>query len=553
MARFANPYTPRTEIGAGLQNLMGALYAQKLNAGDGDSAAKRSAAQDERDRAEARKARLEADTLERTERGITDLVTNLAKSLVPENEVPLVTERNKTGIWPAFEDARRQQSVMEGVGPVDWNDEKEGRLTDAKRNQALLAATKQADFKDLSAATEGPADARELSAMIAQGFGLPSRNAPVTVNPARADVPQLGLPRGRGMLTQVEDENGVITKPYDVSQPSAIPLDPSAPPDIQMPMVNVEAAPEVAPPQQYNWDRLIDQLPMIAAKNPAAANAINSAAGERRQRDENARKAGKTRTSLGTSGLEYDDKLNKFFIAGSDTPATAEQLAAFEKSGKSPGVVVNAFEKKQRDKDTGTDVVLRRKEAMRAIDFAAAGRAAAQALEGYSGGPFAQWQAKLGNVLPESKWGKIASVEELAKGLRGKMVQELRAEGSGATSDLEFGEFMSAFPTLAQTPQGRALISQGFEKYAERVAAAADIYAELVDSGKFSLTSYRKAIKERLGDNLFTREEMAAIRSGGERRAGPVFDPKASTTPARKLTPEQVEAARIEAQRRGIR
>jgi hypothetical protein len=165
--------------------------------------------------------------------------------------------------------------------------------------------------------------------------------------------------------------------------------------------------------------------------------------------------------------------------------------------------------------------------------FAGAANTAAELLAGYSGGPFAEIQGQIGSFFPESEYGKIASARELARALRAKMAPDLRAIGSGSTSDLEFSEFMSAFPDLSKTPRGRQLIRDVFNNIAKRELTYADLYQKKAKEGPVSPLEMDNEIEKMFGDRLLTNEQMAIVKGGVPQQ----------------YTPEQIEA---EKRRRGI-
>lgn len=151
--------------------------------------------------------------------------------------------------------------------------------------------------------------------------------------------------------------------------------------------------------------------------------------------------------------------------------------------------------------------------AMKTSDFAGTVRLLTDVLEGYSGGPLTQFQAQIGRVFPESEYGKIASIDDLAKGLIGKAAPMIRATGSGATSDFEFKQFMAALPSLAATPDGRRMMADIAERMSEREIAASDIFTELAQKGDVSLSQWRTETRKRLG-GLFSKDELNLLRSG---------------------------------------
>lgn len=561
--RFVNPLqATRADIGAGLQNIMQAMYASKANG----EASKRSAAQDVKDTADAYKAQAEGDQIRRVESGVQDFVPNFAKSLVPENEVPNVMARNKTGIWPAFEDPRRQQSVVEGQGPVDWSPEKDLALNDAKRNAAYLGATKEANFKDLAASMEGAASDRDLVATLGQF--LPSGKASAAA-PAGPAMPQLSLPSGPGMISampvQSTDENGAVTKPMsDGGSVSPIALQPSdvtMPPPVQSPVppaavaspttdltapaVQVDAKPRI------NTEALLNAAAAVAGKHHEVSTALTgvaTAARGQQEADFKERDRHNLKPLPGVEGAFYDDNgnvydANKSRILSGDE---ARQLGLTQKRAGATKIDVglNTFDKND-SAGLAKQTNEMRSNAVKATEFAGTVQALAASLEGYGGGPMAEFQAKIGHYLPESEYGRIASVEDVVNSLRTKLATTVRASGSGATSDFEMKSYLASIPGLINTPQGRTMMAEIADRIAEREVAAADIYGKMAreaakNEQDFSTGDWRRAVRAKLG-NLFTPEEVRQMRDG--------IGSPAPTGAAPQFSRQQLEA---EKRRRGL-
>lgn len=566
MARFSNGFQPRTELGNSLSGLMTAMFSQKLAAADGQTASKRSAAQDERDRAEALKAGAEADEIRRREGGVGNFLPNFASSLVPQTEVPNVMGYLKSGQWEQREDPNLHGPLRPDDGPLTrataptgWDDKKALELNDAVRANAFLQAAKPTELKDLNLAVSGPGQQRLLAETIAKAMGLPSGQPAATVPPARADVPAVpGLPSGPGMARS----GAMPTQPMDMEpivQPLAAdiagvpPLPGGAmvppapqPPEQVMPEVTSEASP-MAPPID-NRALLRAAAAVAPIDNQVSAN-LTGVVNASRQLDEQDLKnadAKNPRGSLGTDGLEYDKKTNQFFIGGSKTPATTEELAAWQERNKRPLVNVDTYDKTGGAERAKLSIELQ-KSAMDALKTAESAKAAAEILAGYGGGWTAEVQAQLGRILPGSDWGKIASAADAAEMIRNSVSPYLRAPGSGATSDMEFSAFMNAFPGLSRTPEGRKLISAIFDRVADRIATESDIYQELAEKGPVKLSELRALKRQRLPENLLSKEEMAYVK-GLQKGPGPVHQSTVETSQG-AMSREAVEA---EARRRGM-
>jgi hypothetical protein len=74
----------------------------------------------------------------------------------------------------------------------------------------------------------------------------------------------------------------------------------------------------------------------------------------------------------------------------------------------------------------------------------------------------------------------------LAQALQVNAATQVRAAGSGSTSDLEFKSFLSVFPSLGNSEQGRALMAQGLQAFADRDAAIERKARELLKAKTYS-------------------------------------------------------------------
>jgi len=79
-----------------------------------------------------------------------------------------------------------------------------------------------------------------------------------------------------------------------------------------------------------------------------------------------------------------------------------------------------------------------------------------------------------------------ANVNQLVNAIATKGATEIRTPGSGSTSDLEFGAYRSAFPTLATSQAGRQLMVKIANANAIRNAKLSDWARKNVQSGTFS-------------------------------------------------------------------
>ena len=141
-------------------------------------------------------------------------------------------------------------------------------------------------------------------------------------------------------------------------------------------------------------------------------------------------------------------------------------------------------------------------------------QAIVEVLRPYRGGAWQDFAGQVGAYLPGTKVEQLATARQTAEAIRAKLAPTLRVEGSGATSDFEIKSFLSAIPSLFNTREGRETLATYSQRLADRAAAAADIRAELVEAGTFSIANFQKALKERGLDRVFTPEDIKVLRGG---------------------------------------
>jgi hypothetical protein len=134
-----------------------------------------------------------------------------------------------------------------------------------------------------------------------------------------------------------------------------------------------------------------------------------------------------------------------------------------------------------------------------------------QGLRGMGGGPVAEFKAWAGKIMPgDSEWGKMASMNDLAKTIQVKLAPTMRAAGSGATSDFEMKAFMAAIPSLATTEKGRTLMARYSQKIAERAQIRAEIVNEIEQSGRLPTPKeISDRMKARVGDRFFDDQDRS--------------------------------------------
>jgi hypothetical protein len=105
-------------------------------------------------------------------------------------------------------------------------------------------------------------------------------------------------------------------------------------------------------------------------------------------------------------------------------------------------------------------------------------------LGGKGGGEIVKVGANLAQTLGIQS--ETASANALAQALQVNAATQVRAAGSGSTSDLEFKSFLSVFPSLGNSEQGRKLMAQGLQAFADRDAAIERKARELLKAKTYS-------------------------------------------------------------------
>ena len=141
-------------------------------------------------------------------------------------------------------------------------------------------------------------------------------------------------------------------------------------------------------------------------------------------------------------------------------------------------------------------------------------------LQPYRGGAWQDFAGQIGAYMPGTKAEQLATARQTAEAIRAKLAPTLRVEGSGATSDFEIKSFLSAIPSLFNTKEGRQTLATYAQRLADRSAAAADVRAELVEAGTFSIANFQKAMKDRGLDRVFTPDDIKVLRGGSVPTAG---------------------------------
>jgi hypothetical protein len=105
-------------------------------------------------------------------------------------------------------------------------------------------------------------------------------------------------------------------------------------------------------------------------------------------------------------------------------------------------------------------------------------------LVGKGGGELVKIGSNLAQTLGIQS--ETASANALAQALQVNAATQVRASGSGSTSDLEFKSFLSVFPSLSNSEQGRKLMAEGLQAFADRDALIERKARELFKAKTFS-------------------------------------------------------------------
>jgi hypothetical protein len=139
-------------------------------------------------------------------------------------------------------------------------------------------------------------------------------------------------------------------------------------------------------------------------------------------------------------------------------------------------------------------------------------------LEGKGGGTMIKVGTETARALGLK--GDTIAANDLAESLNTRLATEVRAPGSGSTSNIEFEAYRAAVPSLKNSEAGRRLMTEVAVKFAERNAKLADYGRSLIRAGKFSdeaIAQYDEKLGSVLGDDLKRQFSSVApvTQSGG--------------------------------------
>ena len=124
-------------------------------------------------------------------------------------------------------------------------------------------------------------------------------------------------------------------------------------------------------------------------------------------------------------------------------------------------------------------------------------------LKGAGGGVTVKVGADLATALGLPS--QTADANALATALQTRGATQVRAAGSGSTSDLEFKAYLSVFPSLMNSEQGRALMAKGLQAFADRDALIEKKARELFRDKNYSgqaIAEYDRSLGSVLGEEF---------------------------------------------------
>lgn len=220
---------------------------------------------------------------------------------------------------------------------------------------------------------------------------------------------------------------------------------------------------------------------------------------------------GKTLDQLSQEEIKFiDNKIQQKDLEGRKAGAT--------------NLNVSVAGEKEMFKERGKEAVKAEGAAFSAMNAAGDVRAIVDVLKPYRGGPLDQFQASIGAYLPGTQANKLATAAQLADSIRQRLAPTIRVEGSGATSDFEARSYLNAIPSLMNTAEGRELMAVYAERFANRAAAAADIRAQMVVDGKFSVRRFQEELKKQGLTQILSPEDLKILR-GEQPKASPSIAP----------------------------
>jgi hypothetical protein len=131
-------------------------------------------------------------------------------------------------------------------------------------------------------------------------------------------------------------------------------------------------------------------------------------------------------------------------------------------------------------------------------------------LKGAGGGKAVQVGTDLARAL-NIQGGQVAAAD-LAQSLAVQAAVKVRPSGSGSTSNIEFDAYLKSVPSLANSEQGRALMSKYSTAFAERSAKLADYSRKLAKEDRLSfeaIQAYDQSLGPILKDDFYNFTKSA--------------------------------------------
>jgi hypothetical protein len=125
---------------------------------------------------------------------------------------------------------------------------------------------------------------------------------------------------------------------------------------------------------------------------------------------------------------------------------------------------------------------------------------------------------------------ETVAANDLVNALATRGAVQIRAPGSGATSDLEFRSYLQAFPSLSNSERGRELMAKYAESFARRSARLADHARKLIREDRYSeeeIARFDESLGPILGDDFYElarpgrRQGVAPYRASEAQPATP--------------------------------
>jgi hypothetical protein len=208
------------------------------------------------------------------------------------------------------------------------------------------------------------------------------------------------------------------------------------------------------------------------------------------------------------TGEKAPDAVRTFEAFSKMNPDQQKQFLTFKASG-TPQTNISLGEK-GIDKITSGAVQGYYDRANSARQMATASTVVADLLERQGGGKAVQIGTDLSRALGLGDKDTVAAADAAAA-LVTQTAVKVRPEGSGSTSNIEFEAYRQSIPSLANSPQGRRLMAQITESFADRNEILADYAAQLYSQGKYSLKAMRDYDKS-LGE-ILPKDFNAQVKS----------------------------------------